>query len=55
MTFGIGGAHDVGFVRLHGGDLTTIEGEEFATDDGQFSLLECGVARAVSYCLLAFG
>jgi hypothetical protein len=38
MTFGIGGAHDVGFERLHGGDLTTIEGEEFTADDGQFSL-----------------
>ena len=29
----VSGAHNIGFMRLHGGDLTTIEGEELATDN----------------------
>ena len=33
-TITVGGAHDVGLMRLHLADLTTIEGEELAADDG---------------------
>ena len=37
-TFSIGGAHDIGLVRLHGAHLTTIEGEELATNNGALTI-----------------